>query len=425
MQPDFKQYWRTVSSVPAHNEPPEVLIATLASLAGQRDAPPHEIIVVDNNTADADRWQPVAAWCRGRAAFRFLHREGVSGAKAGALTIALAETRADATHVVIVDADYVVAPDFLARAADALGEWDADFLQFPQAYRAENRAAGTALELSDYFRRHARTASGADAMLLTGTLSVISAAALRTVGGWRADTVTEDAELGVRLCRHGFRGRYVERRLGQGLLPFDLPSLHRQRYRWTAGNVRTLLLGLSGLGMRQGALVVSQLTAWANLALIFAAVLAGAGLRLAAAPGYGPAQALAEVAVAGLAVAYAATLGPLAVAALRDRAPAATLVEALATRIALLPTSAIATLDALLGARPGFAVTAKDASGSSGLPMPVLAWAGVALVLAALATAPSVLLGAALMLLPLPAGLWIDRRLRCYGRSLGPIGEPA
>jgi hypothetical protein len=48
--------------VPAHNEPPDMVIETLRSLL-RLDYPRFEVIVIDDNTDDEDLWRPVEAWC--------------------------------------------------------------------------------------------------------------------------------------------------------------------------------------------------------------------------------------------------------------------------------------------------------------------------------------------------------------------------
>ena len=254
-------------------------------------------------------------------------------------------------------------------------------------------------------------------MLLTGTLSVISKSALISVGAWRADTVTEDAELGLRLSRRGYRGRFVEQEVGRGLLPFDMLSLHRQRYRWTAGNVRTLMTGLRGLGFARTLQVVSQLTAWANTSLIFAAGLVGATFGTIISPEATVTAGL--LATAGLAACYLSMLGPLAIAAFRDGLHPRTLAGAMASRVALTPAAGLATLDSLLGNRPSFNVTSKSLTASGGgLPMATIIWAAIGLALLGLSSAPATVLGGAMMMLPFPAGLFTDRRLRLYRSSL-------
>lgn len=353
--------------VPTHDEPPGLVIATLAALGRQVDAPDFEVIVIDNNTADPARWRPVEAWCAGQPdRFRFLHRLDVPGAKAGALNLALAATSPRATHVVTVDADYCVTPDFLAVAATEIVRRDSSFVQFPQAYRhAEDVAGGVSLELADYFSRHATAASGVGALLLTGTLSVIDIAALRSVGGWSSRTATEDADLGLRLARAGYRGRFVDRVVGKGLMPLDLRSLDRQRHRWAAGNIRTALHGVAdtlasgrGLGLRQGLLAASQLTAWANFAAPATLTLLAAQMQIAAGGG-DLSTATTLVSIVTLVLALLSAIYPLVRAGRRaDQCPH-NLATAVATRIALLPTSAAATMAGLLPRSQRFSVTPK------------------------------------------------------------------
>ena len=48
--------------VPAHNEPPDMVIETLESLR-RINYPRYEIVVIDDNTDDEALWRPVEAWC--------------------------------------------------------------------------------------------------------------------------------------------------------------------------------------------------------------------------------------------------------------------------------------------------------------------------------------------------------------------------
>src|SRR5262245_37008691 len=57
--------------VPAHNEPPDMVIDTLRSLL-QIDYPAYEIILIDDNTDDESLWRPVEGWCR-RHGVKFKH----------------------------------------------------------------------------------------------------------------------------------------------------------------------------------------------------------------------------------------------------------------------------------------------------------------------------------------------------------------
>ncbi len=75
--------------VPAHNEPPDMVIATLRSLR-RLDYPNFEIIAIDDNTDDEALWRPVADWCAAHGV-KFVHLADWPGYKSGALNYALRE----------------------------------------------------------------------------------------------------------------------------------------------------------------------------------------------------------------------------------------------------------------------------------------------------------------------------------------------
>lgn len=232
--------------VPTHNEPPEIVIATLEHLSNL-DYEHFEVIVLDNNTADPALWRPVEiAFDSLGPRFQFSHHDNVVGSKAGALNLAATMACRQATHFAIVDADYQVTRDFLTSAASAVANTGADFVQFPQAYRNQARAPNVATELADYFLIVANGTNRQQAMLLTGTLSIIARAAFDAVGGWSGATITEDAELGVRLYLGKHRSAYIQKTVGRGMLPLDFSGFTQQRDRWVAGNVQTLLGAVRG-----------------------------------------------------------------------------------------------------------------------------------------------------------------------------------
>jgi len=412
-----------------HNEPTELVINTINALSLQEYPEAQwEVIVIDNNTADAALWHPVMNFCLLKGPqFKFLHRDGVKGAKAGALNIALEHTRPDATHVVTIDADYIATPDFLAKAERALIRTGADYVQFPQAYRRPcGTAEGTDVELQEYFLSDARIADEAEAVLLTGTLCIISTAALREVGGWSGCTATEDAELGIRLCRAGFRGRYISSIVGKGLLPLSFRDLEKQRYRWSSGNLRTLILHGSNLLLYRGLLrgrqvvaITAQLSAWLNFTLVPTACLLAAAITQTAAP------TLITIAALSLLLSLAETLTRLLSRKFCEGYDAPLILSAMTSRIALAPVSARATVAAFIPGPQKFVVTRKAARAQRkplSLPLDHLALFIMALIsLWELRHAPLLhLLGTAVLLLPLPAVLWVMNELSRYRHSIQP-----
>ncbi|MDO9060764.1 MAG: glycosyltransferase, partial [Bradyrhizobium sp.] len=99
--------------IPAYFEPVEMLKQTLDAVA-RLDYPNFECVVIINNTPDPEFWQPIQDHCRALGErFKFINAEKVEGFKAGALRIAMARTAVDAEIIGIIDADYVVQPDWL------------------------------------------------------------------------------------------------------------------------------------------------------------------------------------------------------------------------------------------------------------------------------------------------------------------------
>jgi cellulose synthase/poly-beta-1,6-N-acetylglucosamine synthase-like glycosyltransferase len=261
--------------VPAHNEPPDLLIETLRQLA-TLDWENYEVLVIDNNTTDEALWRPVEAACRDLGPrFRFLHIEGIRGAKAGAMNWARRHMDPRAEFIFVVDADYLVRSDALKRAVAYAPDDSVALVQFPQDYRnitPENR--GLALDYRHYFAGYMHLANRLGCVPSTGTLTLIRVTALRHVGGFDETVVTEDAELGLRLNLAGFRTVFADEAIGQGLMPHDLESLKKQRWRWAFGNAqilktnaRQLILGRE-LNWKQKLGCLAHLTAWFNFNLI-------------------------------------------------------------------------------------------------------------------------------------------------------------
>lgn len=101
--------------IPCYAEPPELVKETLDALANL-DYPNYEVIVLDNNTKEANLWKPIEEHCLklgGR--FRFFHMDELKGAKAGALNAALHLTSIQAEIIAIVDADFKTKPNFLNK----------------------------------------------------------------------------------------------------------------------------------------------------------------------------------------------------------------------------------------------------------------------------------------------------------------------
>jgi hypothetical protein len=235
--------WPMVSlHVPAHNEPPDMVIDTLRSLL-RLDYPRYEIILIDDNTDDEALWRPVESWCR-RHGVKFAHLADWPGYKSGALNYALREMTDPAAEVIgVVDSDYQIEPGFLRRCAPAFAEPWVGFVQSPQDYRGWRHAhyyRRLYFSYKYFFAVSQPSRNERDGAIFAGTMGLIRRVALEQLGGWDEWCITEDAELSLRLLRAGFSGLHVDQSWGYGIMPLTFEALKGQRYRWCFGGIQIL-----------------------------------------------------------------------------------------------------------------------------------------------------------------------------------------
>jgi glycosyltransferase involved in cell wall biosynthesis len=228
--------------VPAHNEPPGMVIETLRSLL-RLDYPRYEIILIDDNTDDEELWRPVEAWCE-RHRVKFVHLADWPGYKSGALNYALRQmTSPDAEVIGIVDSDYQVEPGWLRRCAPAFADPWIGFVQSPQDYRDWQQARYYRRLYYSYqyfFAVSQPSRNEHDGAIFAGTMGLIRRVALDELGGWDEWCITEDAELSLRLLRAGWHGLHVDETFGRGIMPLTFEALKGQRYRWCFGGIQIL-----------------------------------------------------------------------------------------------------------------------------------------------------------------------------------------
>lgn len=229
--------------VPAYNEPPEMLKATLNALA-QLDYPDYEVLVIDNNTKDPAVWQPVSDHCKllGER-FRFFHVDPLKGFKAGALNFAIANMAKDAQIIAVIDSDYQVKPSWLKDLVPYFENPKIGFVQAPQDYRDGDENIFKSMcyaEYKGFFHIGMVTRNDRNAIIEHGTMTMIRTSVMREVGGWAEWCITEDAELGLRIFEHGYESAYVEKSYGKGLIPDTFIDYKKQRYRWAYGAIQIL-----------------------------------------------------------------------------------------------------------------------------------------------------------------------------------------
>ena len=247
--------------VPAHREPPDMLKATLDAVA-RLDYPNFECVVVINNTPDPTFWRPIEEHCRTLGErFKFIHDDNVAGYKAGALRLALAHTAADAEIIGVIDADYVVRPDWLKDLVPAFVDTKVGMIQAPQDHRdGERTVMHHAMngEYAGFFDIGMVQRNEANAIIVHGTMCLIRRAALNSAGGWSSDTIVEDCDLGLLVLEQGWQIHYTNRRYGHGLLPDTFDAFKKQRHRWAYGGFQILRKHWRHLLPRVGGLTREQ-----------------------------------------------------------------------------------------------------------------------------------------------------------------------
>jgi exo-beta-1,3-glucanase (GH17 family)/cellulose synthase/poly-beta-1,6-N-acetylglucosamine synthase-like glycosyltransferase len=229
--------------IPAHHEPPEMLKQTLDAVA-RLEYPNFECVVVINNTPDPAFWMPIEEHCKTLGErFKFVRADNIIGFKAGALRLAMVHTAADAEVIGVIDADYVVSPDWLKDLVPVFRDPTVGLVQAPQDHRDGARSLmhhAMNGEYAGFFDIGMVQRNEYNAIIVHGTMCLIRRAAMEAVGGWSSDTICEDTDLGLTLLENGWQAHYTNRRYGHGLLPDSFEAYKKQRHRWAYGGFQIL-----------------------------------------------------------------------------------------------------------------------------------------------------------------------------------------
>jgi exo-beta-1,3-glucanase (GH17 family)/glycosyltransferase involved in cell wall biosynthesis len=224
--------------IPAYFEPVEMLKQTLDAVS-RLDYPNFECVCIINNTPDPEFWRPIQDHCRALGErFKFINAEKVQGFKAGALRIAMDRTAADAEIIGIIDADYVVHPDWLKDLVPVFADPRVGLVQAPQEHRDGDRSLMHYImngEYAGFFDIGMVQRNEFNSIIVHGTMCLIRRSAMDMAGGWSSDTICEDTDLGLTIQQQGWLTHYTNVRYGEGLLPDTYEAFKKQRHRWAYG----------------------------------------------------------------------------------------------------------------------------------------------------------------------------------------------
>jgi cellulose synthase (UDP-forming) len=229
--------------IPTYNESREVLEATLAG-ARALDYPPERVRVW---VLDDGRRPWLRELCAAGSVGYFARPSNEHG-KAGNLNFALPRTAGEL--VLVIDADFVLEPQFLYRTAGFLVYQErVALVQTPQHFRnpdpVQHNLLGTGAwtEEQHFFMNVVQ--SGRDAYenaFCVGSGWLVKRACLEDMGGFPQGSICEDLEISYVLRGRGLRTLFLNEPLAVGLAPESLPEYVKQRVRWCTGTLQHLFL---------------------------------------------------------------------------------------------------------------------------------------------------------------------------------------
>lgn len=229
---------RVAILIATFNESQDILERTIVGAQSLR-YPEKTVYVLDDGKRD---------WLRDYCASRgveYLRRPDNSGAKAGNINNALqhlARQENPPDFVAVLDADFVPHQGFLRRTLALFHDRSVGLVQTPQHFFNADpiqHNLGLARSYPDeqrFFFDHVQSSRDAWGIAFCcGTSSVIRFAALIEIGGFPANSVTEDFLLTLVLQTHGWKTVYLNEALTEGLAPEGLAEYVTQRARWCLG----------------------------------------------------------------------------------------------------------------------------------------------------------------------------------------------
>ncbi len=223
-----------------YDEPAEVVMATLAGCRALTY--PHTTYLLD------DGRRPEMEELARLAGAQYLTRPDNSHAKAGNLNAALPRTEGDL--VLVLDADHVPMPDALDALVGYFDDERMAVVQTPHDFFNHDSVQHYVVgrhEQSLFYRVVCPGKDRHGSAYWCGSAALINRHALLEIGGVATETIAEDFHTTIRLLRGGWRTRYHDEVLVQGLAPHDLDGYLLQRDRWARGNLAVFTLPESPL----------------------------------------------------------------------------------------------------------------------------------------------------------------------------------
>jgi len=237
--------------IPTYSEGPEIVEDTIRG-ALRLDWPAARLKVW---VLDDGRRPWLQELCAQRGVGYFARPSNEHG-KAGNLNYALPRT--DGEFILIIDADFVLRPNFLYRTLGfLLYRTGVGLVQTPQHFRnpdpVQHNLFGARAwpEEQNFFMTVVESARDAYSnAFCVGSGWLVPRARLRELGGFPQESICEDLEVSYALLARGYRTLFLNERLCQGMAPESVPEYIKQRVRWCTGTIQHLFLRTGPLRAR-------------------------------------------------------------------------------------------------------------------------------------------------------------------------------
>ncbi len=234
---------RVTVQLPIYNE--VYVVERLIDAVTRLDYPKEllEVQVLDDSTDETrEVAQRMVDRCRAQGFdVTYLHREERSGFKAGALQAGLQVAHGE--FLMIFDADFVPRPEILRESLSyftdpQIGMVQARWEHLNRDFSLLTRIQSIFLDGHFVIEHTARHRSGRF-FNFNGTAGIWRRRCLEEVGGWQADTLTEDLDISYRAQLAGWRFIYLKDVVVPAELPVDMNGFKSQQHRWTKGSIQT------------------------------------------------------------------------------------------------------------------------------------------------------------------------------------------
>lgn len=227
----------TTIIVPCYNEETTVQRTVESLLSLEYPADKLVIMIVDDGSTD-NTWQVVQQYAQ-YPQIRLLQKEN-EGSKFAALNFTLQHV--DTELVGVLDADSWVSPDALKNYMEFFADPEV-MATIPSMVIADPDSILRRAQKAEYdvgiFARKAFDQLNA-IYITPGPFSVFRKYVFDTLGPYQEAHHTEDAEIALRMQKHGYKIAYSDQSVVYTVGPKKLKSLLKQRVRWTYGFIRNM-----------------------------------------------------------------------------------------------------------------------------------------------------------------------------------------